>query len=343
MTLADVWFVLIAVLWMMFFVLEGFDYGVGMNLPVVSRSDTERRVVVNTIGPVWDGNEVWLLVAGAAIFAAFPEWYAALFSALYIPLTVLVIALVLRGVAFEYRGKRDDSAWRARWDVAIVIGSTLPPLLLGVAFANIVRGLPIDADHQYTGTVLTGLNPYGLLGGVTVLAVCFFLGAVYLALKTGGEVRERARGSARIGGAVAAVLAVAFLLWTQWEHGDVASAVLIVLGALALLGSLWFVQQGRDGVAFSAAAAAMALTVVALFVVVYPTVLPSTLDPAFDLTVENASSTDYTLTIMTWVAVPMTPLVLLYQGWSYWVFRRRLTVERIPPAVYAGHPDAPRE
>src|SRR6187402_398679 len=186
MELTDFWFGTIAVLWIGYFFLEGFDFGVGVLLPVLGRTETDRRVVINTIGPVWDGNEVWLLVAGGATFAAFPEWYATLFSGFYLALLLILVALILRGVAFEYRGKIDDPSWRRRWDVAIVVGSAVPALLWGVAFANIVAGVPIDADKQFTGTLLTLLNPYGLLGGLTTLSLFATHGAMFVALKTDG-------------------------------------------------------------------------------------------------------------------------------------------------------------
>lgn len=330
MELTDVWFLLIAVLWTGYFVLEGFDFGVGMLLPVLGRSETERRVLINTIGPVWDGNEVWVLVAGGATFAAFPEWYATLFSGFYLPLLLILVALILRGVAFEYRGKIDDDRWRARWDLAIVVGSTVPALLWGVAFANIVRGVPIDADFEYTGGFVTLLNPYALLGGVVTLTLFLLHGSVFLALKTTGEVRERANATAARVGLVAVVVAAAFLLWTQVEHGGVASALTAVLAALALVAALGANRVGREGWAFLAMAVTLAAAVATLFLSLYPDVMPSSTDPAFSLTTDNASSTAYTLKIMTWVAVAFTPVVLAYQGWTYWVFRRRIGVEHIP-------------
>ena len=333
MELTTVWFGLIAVLWIGYFVLEGFDFGVGMLLPALSRSETERRVVINTIGPVWDGNEVWVLVAGGATFAAFPEWYATLFSGFYLPLLLILVALIVRGLAFEYRAKRDDATWRARWDKAIFFGSLLPAFLWGVAFANIVHGVPIGADKEYAGSTLTLLNPYALLGGLTTLLLFLTHGALYLALKTDGEIRHRAREVALNVGTAAAVVAVGFLVWTQIHGGTVASAIVFVAAALALVAGLLAALRGREGWAFTGTFLAIGLAVAGLFVALFPDVMPSTLDAAYSLTTTNASATDYTLKIMTWVAVLFTPIVLLYQGWTYWVFRKRISTHHIPVAA----------
>jgi cytochrome d ubiquinol oxidase subunit II len=330
MELTTVWFCLIAVLWVGYFVLEGFDFGVGILMPVLSRSETERRVVINTIGPVWDGNEVWVLVAGGATFAAFPEWYATLFSGFYLPLLLILVALIVRGLAFEYRAKRPDARWRARWDQAIFWGSLLPAFLWGVAFANIVRGVPIDADKEYVGSTLTLLNPYALLGGLTTLTLFLTHGAIYIALKTDGDIRHRARNFAVTLGLVAAAVAVVFLLWTQLRDGGLASSAIFLAAALALLGAVLASVRGREGWAFVGTFATIGLAVTGLFVTLFPDVMPSSLDPAYSLTTTNAAATDYTLRIMTWVAVAFTPIVLLYQGWTYWVFRKRISTHHIP-------------
>jgi len=331
MELTTVWFGLITILWVGYLVLEGFDFGVGILLPVLGRTERERRVVINTIGPVWDGNEVWVLVAGGATFAAFPEWYATLFSGFYLALFLILVALILRGVAFEFRSKRPEPGWRRGWDLAIFFGSLLPAILWGTALANIVGGVPIDANHEFTGSLLTLLNPYGLLGGLTTLALFVTHGAAFLALKTTGDVRVRAGRLAGRVGLVAAVLAVVFLAWTQHKTGDPASATLSMLAAVALVGGLVANRRGHEGWAFVGTAVTIALAVVALFVALFPDVMPSTINPAYSLTTTNASSTSYTLSIMTVVAVIFTPLVLLYQGWTYWVFRRRIGVNQIPP------------
>jgi cytochrome d ubiquinol oxidase subunit II len=331
MELTTVWFGLITILWVGYLVLEGFDFGVGILLPVLGRTERERRVVINTIGPVWDGNEVWVLVAGGATFAAFPEWYATLFSGFYLALFLILVALIVRGVAFEFRSKRPEPSWRRGWDLAIFFGSLLPAILWGTALANIVGGVPIDANHEFTGSLLTLLNPYGLLGGLTTLALFVTHGAAFLALKTTGDIRVRAGRLVGRVGLAAAVLAVAFLAWTQQKTGDPASATLSVLAAVALVGALLANRRGREGWAFAGTAVTIALAVVALFVALFPDVMPSTTNAAYSLTTTNASSTSYTLSIMTVVAVIFTPLVLLYQGWTYWVFRRRIGVNQIPP------------
>jgi len=330
MELTTVWFALIAILWAGYFLLEGFDFGVGILLPVLGKDNRTRRLLINTIGPVWDGNEVWLLVAGGATFAAFPEWYATLFSGFYLPLLIILVALIVRGVAFEYRGKRDSARWRTGWDYCIVVGSLLPAVLWGVAFGNIVRGVRLDAAHEYVGGFFNLLNPYALLGGLTTLVLFTLHGSVFLALKTDGAVRLRAGALAARLAPVAIVVAGAFLLWTGLAHRDAIGAVLMVAAALTLVAAFLLARVRREGWAFAATGATIVLAVFALFVTLFPNVMPSTMADANSLTVHNASSTPYTLRVMTWVAVFFTPLVLLYQGWTYWVFRKRLTVENIP-------------
>lgn len=330
MELTTVWFSLIAVLWIGYFVLEGFDFGVGMLLPVLGRTETERRVLINTIGPVWDGNEVWVLVAGGATFAAFPEWYATLFSGFYLPLLLILVALIVRGVAFEYRAKRDDVRWRAAWDQAIFWGSLLPAVLWGVAFANILRGVPIDENHEYVGGFFNLLNPYALIGGATTGLLFLTHGATFLALKTDGEVRRRARALAGTTGLAAAAVTVVFLGWTQVDTGNVGSAVLFVGAAVALLAGLYAVDQLREGWGFLGTFAAIALGVAGLFVALFPDVMPTSLADGTGLTTTTAAATHYTLKIMTIVAVFFTPIVLAYQGWTYWVFRHRISEHHIP-------------
>ncbi|MEV0584531.1 cytochrome d ubiquinol oxidase subunit II [Nonomuraea sp. NPDC050310] len=325
MELTTVWFLLIAVLWAGYFVLEGFDFGVGILLPVLGRTTQERAVVVRTIGPVWDGNEVWLLVAGGATFAAFPEWYATLFSGFYLPLFAILVALIVRGVAIEYRGK---SASAKGWDRAFFWGSLLPAFLWGVAFANIVRGVPLDAGHEYTGTLLTLLNPYALLGGLATLALFTTHGAVFLALRTTGELRARAVRAVRALLPATIVVGAAFLLVTADKPAAWVSAA---TAAVALTGALVAVLRGRDGWTFAATTAAILAVVATLFLTLWPDVMPA-LDPANSLTVTNAASSPYTLTVMTWVAAIFTPLVLAYQAWTYWVFRRRVSGANGPAA-----------
>lgn len=331
MELPTVWFILIATLWTGYFFLEGFDFGVGILLPVVGRDEPGRRVVINTIGPVWDGNEVWLLTAGGATFAAFPEWYATLFSGFYLALLLILVALIVRGVAFEYRGKREEPAWRRRWDAAIVFGSAVPAFLWGVAFGNILRGVPIGEGFTFTGGFLDLLNPYALLGGLVTFTLFSTHGAAYLSLKTTGEVRERSHALVPRLGLLAAVLAVAFLAWTLLEAGEAAPWVTGAVAALALLGGLGAARAGRDGWAFVLTGVTIVAATVTLFVVLYPEVLPSSTDPSWSLTVDNASSSAYTLRVMTMVAVIMTPIVLAYQAWTFWVFRRRIGTRDLPP------------
>ncbi|THV27218.1 cytochrome d ubiquinol oxidase subunit II [Glycomyces paridis] len=330
MELTTFWFIAIAVLFTGYFILEGFDFGVGVLLPVLGRDDRERRALINTIGPVWDGNEVWVITAGGAMFAAFPHWYASLFSGFYLLLFLILIGLIVRGVAFEYRGKGDGERWRRRWDRCIVAGSIVPAFLWGVVVANIVRGVPLDANFDHTGSFWSLLNPYALLGGLTTLALFTAHGAYFLHLKTTGDLAERARALGLKIGTAAAVPALAFLLWTQLAHGNGLTLALVVLAVLALLAGLALDYTGRGGWAFAATALTIGLASAALFCALWPDVLPSTGDPANSLTRENAAATDKTLGIMTWAALIFLPVVLLYQGWTYWVFRKRVAVERIP-------------
>ena len=330
MELTTVWFILIAVLWIGYFTLEGFDFGVGILLPFLARSETERRVMYNTIGPVWDGNEVWVLVAGGATFAAFPEWYATLFSGFYLPLLLILVGLIVRGLAFEYRHTRAGAGWKAGWDKALFFGSLLPAILWGVAFANIVHGVPIDADKEFTGNLFTLLNPFGLLGGLVTLGLFVTHGAMFTALKTTGDIRRRARDLSVELGLVTAALAVVFLVWTQASTGSPASAVAFVVAALALLAGVVMARAGREGYAFLGTFVTIALAVAGLFLALFPDVMPSSTDAAYSLTTTNAAATAYTLEVMTWVAVIFTPIVLCYQAWTYWVFRKRIGTHHIP-------------
>lgn len=336
MELHDVWFVLIAVLWIGYFFLEGFDFGVGVLTKLLARNRPERRVLINTIGPVWDGNEVWLLSAGGATFAAFPEWYATLFSGFYLPLLLILVCLIVRGVAFEYRAKRSEEKWQRNWENAIFWCSLLPAFLWGVAFGNIVRGVKLDENHEYVGSVLDLLNPYALVGGLVTLALFTFHGAVFTALKTVGEIRERARKLALWVGLTAAVLALIFLLWTQIENGDGQSLVALVVAVAALAAALVANQAGREGWSFAFSGVTIVAAVAMLFLTLFPNVMPSSLNDEWSLTVTNASSSPYTLKIMTWCAVIATPVVMLYQGWTYWVFRKRIGTQHIAADAAAG-------
>lgn len=331
MELHNVWFVLIAVLWIGYFFLEGFDFGVGVLTKLLARGRTEKRVLINTIGPVWDGNEVWLLTAGGATFAAFPEWYATLFSGFYLPLLIILVCLIIRGVAFEYRAKRPDENWQRNWEEAIFWTSLLPAVLWGVAFGNIVRGVKIDADMEYVGTFGDLLNPYAILGGLVTLALFTFHGTVFAALKTVGDIRVRARALALKLGLVTAVLALGFLIWTQMDKGDSWSLGAMLVAVVALVGAIGAIKVGREGWSFALSGITIAAAVAMLFFTLFPNVMPSSLNPEWSLTVTNASSSPYTLKIMTWCAAIATPLVLLYQGWTYWVFRKRIGTQHIAP------------
>ncbi|MDX3385975.1 cytochrome d ubiquinol oxidase subunit II [Streptomyces niveiscabiei] len=332
MELHDVWFVLIAVLWTGYFFLEGFDFGVGVLTKLLARDRAEKRVLINTIGPVWDGNEVWLLSAGGATFAAFPEWYATLFSGFYLPLLLILLCLIVRGVAFEYRAKRPEENWQRNWEQAIFWCSLLPAFLWGVAFGNIVHGVKIDRNFEYVGGFWELLNPYAILGGLVTLSLFTFHGTVFTALKTVGDIRERARALALKVGLVTAVLALAFLVWTQADSGDGTSLVALVVAVAALVAALVANQAGREGWSFALSGVTIVAAVAMLFLTLFPNVMPSSLNPEWSLTVTNASSSPYTLKIMTWCAVIATPVVMLYQGWTYWVFRKRIGTQHIAEA-----------
>ncbi|MFF1506944.1 cytochrome d ubiquinol oxidase subunit II [Streptomyces sp. NPDC058326] len=332
MELHDVWFVLIAVLWIGYFFLEGFDFGIGVLTKLLARDRVEKRVLINTIGPVWDGNEVWLLTAGGATFAAFPEWYATLFSGFYLPLLIILVCLIIRGVAFEYRAKRPEENWQRNWEQAIFWTSLIPAFLWGVAFGNIVRGVKIDADMEYVGGFWELLNPYALLGGLVTLTLFTFHGAVFASLKTIGDIRTRARALALKLGLVTAVLASVFLGWTQLDTGNGWSLAAMLVAVVALIGAIGAITVGREGWSFALSGITIAAAVGMLFLGLFPDVMPSSLNPGWSLTVTNASSSPYTLKIMTWCAAIATPLVLLYQSWTYWVFRKRLGTQHIADA-----------
>jgi cytochrome d ubiquinol oxidase subunit II len=332
MDLQTLWFILIGVLFAGFLFLEGFDYGVGILLPFVAKNDTERRTVINSIGPVWDGNEVWLLTAGGAMFAAFPHWYATLFSGFYLALFLILIALIVRGVAFEFRSKSENPTWRRLWDWALFIGSAVPALLWGVAFANIIQGVAIDAKMNYVGSFFDLLSPFALVGGLVTLTLFILHGALFLELKTDGVIRERVAQAARLFWLPVTLLIVLFVILGATLTDLLASqnlALKLIALALALIGLLWAgfnIYRKRFGLAFAGISLTILAVTALMFGILYPRVLPSTLDPAFSLTIYNASSSQYTLSVMTVVALTLVPIVLLYQGWTYYVFRKRLTL-----------------
>jgi cytochrome d ubiquinol oxidase subunit II len=326
MTLSILWFFLIAVLWIGFFVLEGFDFGVGMLHKFVGADDGERRVAINTVGPVWDGNEVWLITAGAAIFAAFPAWYATMFSSLYLALALVLVALIIRGVSFEFRGKRDSAQWRSLWSWLLTVGSLLVPLLIGCGVANLLHGLPINEAGDYTGSFWTLLHPYCLLAGVTVTLLCLVQGTTFLALKTEGAIRDRSRSIGLKATPVAALVLAAFALWSWFGvRFTIASLIVGAVSLVAVLASWWYTRAGRDGWAFILSSLGIAAAILCVFVDLYPNVMISSTNPAYSLTVDNAASGSYTLTVMSIVTLIFLPIVLLYQGWTFWVFRKRIS------------------
>lgn len=329
MDLNTLWFVLVAVLFVGFFVLEGFDYGVGILLPFLGRDDPERRRIINTIGPVWGGNEVWILTAGGAIFAAFPHWYATLFSGFYLALVLMLLALIVRGVAFEFRSKDENPAWRSLWDSMIFVGSLVPALLWGIALGNLLKGVPIDGSKNFVGGFFDLLSPYTLITGLTTLLVFVTHGALFLNLKSEDPIRTRALAVTKKVGPAATVLVLLFVV-TTYTSTDAFSRLgvnpglvpILAVGSLLAAGAL--IHREKMGWAFVMTCATIAFSTATLFLALYPRVMVSSLDPSFSLTIYNASSTPYTLKIMSVVALIFVPIVLVYQGWTYWVFRHRI-------------------
>jgi len=322
------WFVLIAVLWTGYLALEGFDFGVGMLLRTFARDERERRVMLRTIGPVWDGNEVWLLTAGGATFAAFPEWYATMFSGMYLPLLLILVALIVRVCALEWRAKINDETWRDRWDVMLTVGSWVPSVLWGVAFANLVQGMEIelvDGTHQLTGGLLSLLTPFTLLGGLVTLGLFLTHGAIFTALKTAGPIHVRAVRLAHRLAVPSAVLALVWVLWAQFSYSaNLVSLVPAVVAGASLLGVVVTTRLGREGWAFALNTVGIVGAVAFIFSAMFPYVMPSSLDPAASLSIADAAATEATLTVMSIVALVFVPVVLGYQGWTYWVFRKRV-------------------
>jgi len=330
--LNTLWFVLIAVLWIGFYFLEGFDLGVGMLLPHLGKKDEERRAIINAIGPHWDGNEVWLLTAGGATFAAFPQWYATMFSGFYLALFLLLVALILRGVSLEFRSKDANPRWRSLWDWCIFTGSFLAALLLGVAFANLARGVPINAAMQYTGNLFTLLNWYGLLGGLATVTTFLLHGANFLSLKMTGELQERARATAKrifpLNVAVMFLLLIGSYIATDlYTRLGFNPGLIPLIGLASLLVAGYFISKKQDGWAFAMVALNIVFTLITFFTILYPRVMISNTNPLYSLTIYNASSSPYTLKIMTVVALIFVPIVLVYQGWTYYIFRKRVSTD----------------
>jgi cytochrome d ubiquinol oxidase subunit II len=342
MQLHTIWFIIIVVFWIGFFVLEGFDFGVGMLHRFVGKSETGQRVAINTIGPWWDGNEVWLVVAGAALFAAFPGWYATMFSALYLALVLLLAALMFRGVSFEYRGKRESTRWREGWSWALTIGSALAPLLIGVGLGDLLNGLPINHLHDYTGDFFDLLTGYGLMTGVTMLVLCLLQGATFLALRTTAEIQDRARAAGRRIGVVAIAVNLAWVIWTLVViGGGTVPEPTQIFGLIGVIFATVLASTNYNGWAFAASSFAIAAAIGQIFISLFPTVMVSSTNSAYNLTVNNAASGHYALVVMTIVTALIMPIVLLYQGWSFRVFRRRVTAapastmneSQLPPAT----------
>jgi cytochrome bd ubiquinol oxidase subunit II len=336
------WFIVIAVLWTGFFILEGFDFGVGMLHGVVGTDDAGRRAAINTIGPLWDGNEVWLIVAGAGMFAAFPGWYSTMFSAFNLVLVLLLAALIARGLSFEYRGKRDALRWRRAWDVLLTVGSVLAPFLIGLALGDLLHGLPINASQNYTGSFWDLFQPYGIFTGIAMVLVCLLHGANFLCLKTTGDMRERSLGLARLIAPLTCAAVAAFVIWT---HVAFSSRFFLnpieLLTILAAIAAVWLVYDRRDGFAFTATTVTIAAAIITIFVRLYPDVMISTTSKAYNLTANNTASGHYTLEVMTVVAVILLPVILAYQAWTYYVFRRRISEQSFRPAPPAA--PSPRE
>ena len=329
MDLQAVWFLLITILFTGFFILEGFDYGVGILLPFLGKNDKERRMIINTIGPFWDGNEVWIIAAGGAIFAAFPEWYATLFSGFYIALALILFALIVRGVGFEFRSKEVKPLWRKTWDWLIFIGSLIPALLWGVAMANLLGGLPIDENFAFVGSFWDLLNPYALVSGLAFLCLFIVHGAIFLSLKVEGDVMDRAITTAKRLWVPALIFVLAAggmaLLGTDMvSRLGILAGIFPLVAGLGILAAGLYIGKRQFGSAFIGTVIGIVFSTITIFRGLFPRVMVSSLDPDWSLTITNASSSEYTLKVMSIVALIFVPIVLLYQGWSYWTFRKRI-------------------
>lgn len=330
MDLTVIWFILVTILFIGFFFLEGFDFGVGILLPFLGKNDEERRVIINSIGPFWDGNEVWLITAGGAIFAAFPNWYATMFSGFYLALVIVLAALILRGVYFEFRSKKESRLWRKNWDFIMFVSSLLLSILWGVALANLIKGVPIDKTMNYTGGFFDLISMYTIAAGITTFLVFTFHGAIFLSLKTTGVIEVRAKKAAcKLG--IFSVISSIILIGVTYLEIDVYNKPLAITAALVALGfqalSLYMISRGKTKLSLSANGLSIALGVGTLFLGLFPRVMVSSLGAQFNLTIYNASSSPYTLALMTKVALVFVPIVLAYQAWTYWVFRKRVSVK----------------
>ena len=330
MTLNTLWFIFIAILYTGFFVLEGFDFGVGILLPFLGKSDVQRRTIINTIGPHWDGNEVWLIAAGGATFAAFPNWYATLFSGFYLPLFLIIVGLILRGVAFEFRSKDEHLLWRNLWDWSIFFGSLMASILFPIAITNLVRGVPINGEMQYTGGFFNLLNPYSLLSALVFTLLFILHGAAFLSIKTDGEIEHRAKELVRWLWLLVVIIIVIFLV-TSFVITDIRqnlkvfSVLFPILVVFSIFSAGYFLRKGQYGRLFIMTCLTVTFTVLTIFSFLYPRVMVSSLNPDWSLTIQNAASTFKTLRLMTIITMIFLPLVLFYQSWTYWVFRKRVS------------------
>jgi cytochrome d ubiquinol oxidase subunit II len=344
MTLGDLWFIIDAIFWVGFFILEGFDFGVGMLHSFLGRNDLERRVLVNTIGPTWDGNEVWLIVAGAVIFAAFPAWYATMFSTLYLAMVLLLVALIVRGLSFEYQRKFDDPRWRSFWRWGLTIGSALIPFLVGVALGDLLHGLPINSRQEFTGNFFSLLTPFGLWTGVTLVVLSLFVGSTFLLLKTTGELHARAQTAAAAIGLLAIVVTFGFMTWIHVGLGTgFVPRPIEAFALLTVIGGAWAAREKAEGWAFLGAVLGIGGSVGTIFTELYPRVMVSSASAAYTLTIHTAASPPYTLRVMTVVAAIFVPAVLIYQAWSYKVFRHRLATPKVGGDDATITPRAPVE
>lgn len=328
-----VWFILVATLWIGFFFLEGFDFGVGMLLPFLGKNDEERRAIINTIGPVWDGNEVWLIMAITAMFAVFPNWYATMFSGFYLAMLLIVVGLIIRGVSFEYRSKDARPEWRQRFDWMIAIGSLLNSFLFGLLFSDLLSGVPIDQNMNYVGGPFSWITPYGLIGGFTMVSVFLLHGANFLTLKLENHMRERARAAARVlyffAAVIVVVLAIATYIYTDITvQIGIDPGVLPIASVVLLLATIYFIDRKMEGWAFVMTGSHIILTQVAFFTLMFPRLMISSLNHAWSLTIYNASSSPYSLGVMSIVSLIFIPIVLAYEGWSYYIFRKRVKTDK---------------
>jgi cytochrome d ubiquinol oxidase subunit II len=332
MSLNELWFLLIAVLFIGFFFLEGFDFGVGMSTAVLAKNDSERRVLINSIGPFWDANEVWLITAGGAMFAAFPHWYATLFSGFYTALVFVLLALIGRGVAFEFRGKVASETWKKTWDVVIFCGSLLPPLLFGVVFACLIQGVPIGEDMNMNAGFTDIVNVYTLLGGISVVVLSLVHGLMFTTLRVSGELQDRARAMAKKLLIPLGILLAGFAVMTYYVT-DIFEVRGAILSAAAFIGVIvyfmagYFIAHKKDGLAFGMTGAVIIVSFASIFIGLFPRVMVSSISDAYSLTITNAASGQYSLKVMSIIALTLLPFVLGYQIWSYYVFHKRVNAK----------------